>query len=338
MNLQKIEVVREGKDAEADFSIWKIVLLASLGTLSSFGFVYFLNLFLNFLELRFFVTFLIFAALFAIFLYLQSILVKKKILLWGLIFVESILPLTLFYSLLREEFSYFLFLGFVLFTAFASTGAVGVSRYLENSVDVNFFKAVSNATPKAVTGIFILFAALAYFNYVEQDNFGENLERKTILGMAGFTEPIVRIWFPRVNLNITVKEFFEGMVYTQLVKDSPAEFRDLPEEIKAQIVSAAAAEIKSEFEGKIGPLPDNIEVREAIWELAKERIDALPATTRTAIVYSIFVSLMIAFRAVSFIFYKPVELLAFLAFKFLLVSGFIRITVETRQRKFVIMP
>lgn len=337
---QRVEIIKEGKDQEVDFSIWKIALIFFFVALGSFGMVYFFNFYLLFLESKYLVAFLMLLVVYVVFLLLQAMLVKKKVLLAILVLVGSALPFLMFFNAMAGEgFSLILSLGFFFFVVLSILGAIGINSYLENSLKVNFFKVVSTNTPKIITGVFIMVATLAYFNYVDRDLLLEDLERKAVLGMANIGEPIIKIWFPRVSFDITTREFFEGVVYSQLMKDAPAEFRDLPDEIKAEVIRSAASGVRNDIEERFGfLLPEDLEVRENLWNVARENIRSLSPTARLASLSLLIFSILLILRSVAFVFYKPIEIFAFLIFKFLLVAGFIKISAETTQRKFLIMP
>ena len=342
-------VTAQANEAEIDRSVLKIVLL----TLISVGFsVLSVKLFLNFLlnvQSGFFFLWLGAAVAFLVVVLLQTIFIKSKIKLVGIMFLQGIIPLALFIDQLYPVISVPLMVGTGFFALFLVLGSFKGWRFLGESLTIRFSFMAKIVLPKVVMGMIFLLLSVMYVQYFELNKFtdvlGESIVSETLIA----SEPVVKLWFPNISFNQSVRSFFESVAEAQLrnirvetTRSDGArvsvEFKTLTDDIKKQIVSDAGEKVRVVFEEKSGSsFSPDASIKSAVFLATKKYIQTNSEKMGSLFPIIIMIVAFFSFKGIFSLIHWLISLIAFLIYKFLVAVGFAYVNLESRSREFILL-
>ncbi len=347
--IESPEVISQSKFEEADYSIWKVVVLALVSIASSVAAVYEFNAFLT----TFQYAFLWFASgaaiLFIIMNVLNAFFIKHFSIVWGIALAEAFAPLVLFMQYTKSNtilvllgaFT-FLFLC-VVAAAFRGTGT------LRNSVKIKFFQISRVITPKLMMGVLATATALVYLNYVMWGGLTNVIGHKLVDGILISAEPGIKLVYPTVTVDMTIDKALRELTITQIQRLPAGAIPNVNFDLSAGLAQLSAADreivlgkltdqLKSTIESKIGAFQKGETVKEAAYRMLADYIKTLPPVTLQIGQILLMVLVFLTLRSVAALVYWLIDLLAFIAYKFLIASDFALVSYETLSREFTILP
>ncbi len=341
-------VISQSTELEEDRSLFKILILALFGAALSFGTVYFFNKFLLITDFRDLLWSVFTGGAFIIFTILQVCFIKSLIKLNLIVFFETLAAIAIFYTRLYPHPPLPLVLGAILFLFFLGLGVNHGLKLLENSVRVKFILTAKMIIPKVVTALLILLTAVLYLNYFILGKFtdskGELLTAKLMLT----AKPAFKFLTPDFSPDKKVSDLFLSLAENQLNKMKikrvngildgfQVNFDQLSPEAQKEIIATVAAQLKSTAEKVVGPLDPNDSISHAVFKAAKTYFGNLPENFKPIFGIIIAFSFFSIMKGFAILFYWLIEIIAFLIYKILLVSGFAYVTMESRTREFILL-
>lgn len=344
----QIEVTSQSKEAEVDQSLVKVILLGLFGVglslLTTAFFVGFLGTLLPADFLLWFIT----ASAFLIIASLQMVFIKNDKRLAFFMFLNGIAPLGFFWAELYPNPSMPILFGGVLFAVFLMIGAGRGWSILAEGITVRFALAVRNMLPKAVTGMLIFLCVAAYVSYFKMNQFTVVAEKNLFEAALVYAEPAVHLWFPSVSFNDAPADFFKKVAASEIASIPTSElsninegktlsFNSLPPAVKDRLIAEAATRVQQAFESKYGKINSGETMKDVFFRLAEYYAGQASASMGTAFGVSIAVLLFFILRGFFSLVLWLLALLSFLVYKFLIITGFAYVSVESRSREFVIL-
>ncbi|MEK7513210.1 MAG: hypothetical protein AAB601_03340 [Patescibacteria group bacterium] len=341
-------IVSQSKEAEADTSIVKLTVLGLFGAAANFLAVYEAD--------RFFVSAnggyawgaVAAGVFFGIFAVLASVFVKNRSLLKSIVFLWSVIPLVLFTEHLLPEPSLILIGAAIVTGGLAAAATARGAKFLAESVEVQFFGVAKNVLPKAVTAFLLMVSALGYLNYFEWGGFNRTVGQALVDEVVAASAPAVSLWLPGVSVDGTVDEFLKGFALNQLrnikpdvvsrtLADFQGTFNDLPAETRTAMVHQVAGQLQESLGKLIGPMEPETPFTEAVYAGIVSYAAKFPQNVRLGAGALLALLAFGSLKGIAALFYWLIEFLAFLAYKFLLLTNFAHVATEMRSRKFVVM-
>ncbi|KKU94019.1 MAG: hypothetical protein UY26_C0003G0169 [Candidatus Jorgensenbacteria bacterium GW2011_GWA1_48_13] len=349
--MSPLQVIKESREEEIDRSFWKAVIIAVLAAFFVFFAVSSFNKFLLSVQGTDLLWCFVFALLFFVLFLLQVFFVKSRLKMVPLILLETLAPLLVFYSRFFNGPGTPLYLVFgaaVLFLALLSSSIRG-QRELSNSLEIRFFSIVKSVLPRAVTGFILFLSAVFYLNYFVWGNFNQNVGRAIVNETLVAARPVVKLVLT-VDFapEGTVGDFLNALARNQLRRLSPGgfdsgasdaaiDFQRLPALEQVRIVSESSSKLAEELKKFIGAFEVRETFRDLAFRLSRDYLENLTPSLRSSVEIIAAVLFFFTVKGVAFLLYWLIEFMAFILFKFLLITGFAYITVENRGRQFILL-
>lgn len=316
--------------------IIKASSIGILGGLFSFLVFHFFNRFLVSFDFSFLWFVLGFLLLFLITFALQTFFIRDSVLLFGMTFIQGLLPLAVFSPYFKSD-NFFNFLGVavILLLIFFITASKSGLDSLENSLEIKFFSISHKVVLKAFVGLLIAILIFSYFYMFHLDNFGEErgrivFDKSLVLFGSGF-----HIWFPSVDFDMNLKNALDRMASVQIERSKldflkqGIQFDKLPLFRQKEMIKEARTQIKSGLENLTG-ISVNPEERfdDYIYRSVRDRLDGLSSGIQFLLKSGSLILFFFLIKGLSFLIYIPVEFLSFLIFKLMVQLGFGKITIR----------
>ncbi len=339
-------ITSQATEAEVDRNNLKITILGILGIGASILAARIFMALLADLRTDYFVVWGVSVCVFITLLMLQTIFIKSRTKLQMLMFLQGIAPAVLLFEYFYPAVSFPLFIGIFLSCFFYMIAANRGWTILANSLNIKFSFIAKNTIPKALTGVLIFSSLFAYTYYFEAGKFTKDLGQSVVYQLLDASQPLVEMWFPGVSFSQSGKEFFERIATTQLEKipfeeaaknPALAEFGKLPEKEKQKIIVEAGAKVRIAAESSFGAFPANEPVKNSVFIIVQSWTKDMKQ--KFGDVFSIVLTIIIFFSLKGFfaLFHWLAALVAFLTYKFLIVTGFAYTNIESRSREFILL-
>lgn len=314
---------------DIDYSVWKIWLIWSAGVLavSLSGYFFITGSFVFFLA----------AVVFALILFVfQSFFIKnfsRQALGVFLQTLAAVFVVAFFYRDLALEI---LLIAATLFYLFVLWGHYRGYQEARSSLKISYFRIAYRVLPTAMSGLAIFIALIfgfsadqnklssrAYFDYLFQP-----------IGLiAGLYLPDFYPERPAENLLINLTE--KALVQQNLM----VEIDKLPEEQKQKVIEQAAVEMRKGWENYLGSsIEPELSVEDNVYKIFRHRINdlflAYPAFY-ISLFLSLFIFLMI--KGTAFFFYWLIAFIGFLVYEALIISNFLVVHFESRDKEIVVL-
>lgn len=343
-----LQVTSQSKEAEIDRSPVKIVLLGVFGVGMSLLVTHFFRSFLATMLPSDFLIWLFAVAAFLIAVALQMVFVKSGGKLSFMMFLNGIAPLAFFTSSLFPNPSVPLLIGAGLFILFLVIGAERGWRILSEGMVVRFGLAVRNMLPKAVTGMLIFLSAVSYLSYFTLHEFSAAAGRNLFDASLTYAAPVVRLWFPNVSFDQPTSEFFKQVAKSEIATISTSElsnimggaalnFSALPAPTKEKLINEAAAKVQEAFAAKYGSVSSDEPMRDTLYRIVTRYAGDISTNMGPAFAVAVTALIFFTLRGFFSLILWLIGLLAFLVYKFLVITGFAYVSIESRSREFIIL-
>jgi hypothetical protein len=345
---QEPTIESRGKTAEIDQNNLKIIILGILGVGASAASTHFFLRLLSALTLPHFLLWLGCVSLFLIFVVLQALFVKRLSKLFAICALECLAVLPFFISQLYPV-SVPLLVGFALFAVFFVTGVYEGWKFIAESLSLRFSFVSRNILSRVATGLLIFLSVVTYVWYFDLGRFNPEDGKRLVAGGVVSIEPALRVWFPGTSMNDTVESFFRKAAESELRKlpepqppqgltqNERTDFQVLTKQQQERAIAEGGEAMRQSFEKTFGPLPKTALVKDAFYAIVSGQIQAFSAKTRSY--FGLIVALLVfsTFRSLFALFLPFVRLLSFFLYKLLVITGFAYVTVETRNREFIML-
>lgn len=308
------------QETEIDFANLKVNVIAIIGIILSFGFSFFIHRTYELsgdLTVNIIVA-LLFAALFLVMVFLQSIFIKDIGRIGTILFLEVSVMLIPFIFLL----SGFLFTGLLLTFLFLFWGSYSSKNELQYSMKTRIFRLSRFVLPKAITGLSI-FVAAGYMS-VFQDQ-GLVISEQAFRRIALPADGIVQAVFPGLSL----EDSFEEAV----IKLNP--------ESKTLSAKEKEALIKSKQDNISGILRYNFESRDSFisifYDAYKFHARKLSESRKVVALSVLGAAIFLIIKSVGMPISWLVALVAVIIYEILVALGFAIVVLETRSKEIVLL-
>lgn len=347
MQTSPISVTRESKDAEIDQSVPKLVLLGVVGIgLSILLTKWFLG-FLSALTLASFLMWFGAVAAFLVIVGLEVLLVKSAGRLFLIMVLEGLAPLVFFLPELYPHPLMALLVGDAIFFLLLAIGARRAWDVLQKSLVVQFSLATRSVFSKAVTGMLVFLAVATYVSYSVMGQFSASAARTVFDGTLASAEPIVKLWFPNVSFGQAPDAFFGSVARTQLeeiplsalgqtASDQTVSFKSLPAALQQNLLDQATQKLEAAFESRYGAI-QGATMGDVIFGVVAKEANAVATGIGDTLWVLVAVAAFFVLRGFFTLVLWLVSLITFLAYKFLVITGFAYTAIETRNREFVVL-
>lgn len=341
-------IISQAKEPEADRNLSKIIFLGIFSVVSSFLTVYCFNRFLTANSYPFLFWSLFFSWLFIVLLILESLFIKSIWRLNLIIFFSTLSTLFGFYSKIFSKTSTPLLIAAALFFFFIAMAVNRGFKLRANLMKIDFFIFARTVIPKATTAILVFWCFLVYLNFFQWGKFNEKMGQDLVDRGLMASKPILNLFVPDFNLNQTSGDFFKDISQKQLEKismDKSAEsaktfnfdFENLPPEAKNKIVDQSAKELEIYLEKYAGPIEPTDQLSTVIFKIIKNYIKNLPENIKPFFGFLTAFFVFLLLKGIAILFYWFTEITAWFIYKFLLISGFGYVMLETRTREVILL-
>lgn len=341
-------IISESKESEADTSLWKILILLVFGG----GFsALMIHLFVVFLEKGDYFDFfaaLGVAGLFLCVLILQTLFIKGKGKIWGILFLETIVPLAIFYLDIIKKPSISLVVGVLFSFLLIRSGVMHGFTNLEHTLKVRFFAIARVTTPRAVTGIALLFATVLFFNYFELNNFNSAIGNRLIGETLDGSASVIKIWYPRVFFDQPARLFFSSLIEDQLERNKESILKSTdsidvailltqPSVERTKFIEQTAEQLRKNLEKYLGPIDQQKNLKDNLSRIIQGHVSSLSKDTFFLLGIGLAIVFLFSVKGILSLLIWIVWGTSFLLFKFLLATNFAHVGLQTRSREFIVL-
>lgn len=335
------QVISQSNESENDGNWWKLGGLAVLGIISAAAAGYSLSIFLAGADFAYFLSSLVFLAIFGVVLILQAVFTigSGRLRLLSGLEALAVLP---FFASYYQDFSVTALAGSVLWLWFVVRGISVANNLARGGMRPEFGEPAKRMAAAAVTGWLLLSVSLGYVRFVEQNGLSEGLGKRLTREALISLEPAFQIQFPKVSFRGTTAEFLAAVgeemanrsgVLTDL---GPAEY--VPPQAKNQIIAEAAKKVREDLEKSLNlKLSPNEPVSEAVYRVVKSFWSGFAPAFREALAAAVAVLVFFSLRGLAFVAVWLMRGLAWVVYRLLIAFGFARVASEMRAREFLIL-
>lgn len=337
------------KEAEIDKSPTKIALLAVFGVAASALTTFTFLRLLSAISATNLVVWLLAVLFFFSIAILQVFFVKRISKLLAICAVEVLAASAFFVPQFYPNPSLPLLAGILVFGLLFLAGSYDAWKFVSDALSIRFSFVTRNFLSRALLGFLLFSSAVLYVSYFELNKFNPADGKTLMTSSVVSIEPALKVAFPGSSLNESVDQFFRRAAEAELRKipkaqipeglsrDEKVDFQILTKQQQERAITEAAEALRLTFEKTVGPLPKEMLLKDALFNVLSERIAAFSEKTKSyfgVLVALLFFSLAKAFFAVFGVF---IRFIAFLVYKLLFVLGFAYMSVETRNREFILL-
>lgn len=340
--MDNLQIIKQSQEEEIDRSPIKIIFLAIAATALTVITVYFFNAFLLTAAYNKLFLSLFFGGLTASFAVLLTLFVKKMIYIVFIGLLQFTAPLVIFSEFFYNRFFYILLIGaLIALLFFISTVGFGL-RTVRNSLKIHFFQTAKIIVPRLLTGLIILTSVIFYLNYFKWNKFNEELGQDFVSRVLKSSQPFVKIWFSDFSYDQTVESFLNSLIESKVKNikidtDVPINFDRLPEQEKIRFIKELSKTVEENLKKIIGPFDAKQTISQVAYASMKSYFEKFSSQTKTFAGITLALILLFIFKGIYALFYWLIYFISFIIFKFLLVVGFARKSLETTSREFIIL-
>ncbi len=272
---------------------------------------------------------------------LQVGFMSRKDKLIGLLALEGLAPLLVFYPALFIAFSPWVAAGAGACIAYFAFGALRARRFMDNTLEVRLYGMARLLLPKLGMGLLVLFAALAYNYYAETGHFTSETAERLFDGFLKQTEPLVQIEFSNLQFDMRMDTAISVVSEAQLRKLRTGELvqGEGVSELSPQARRALLQELSGEVEQTVtsvgGAFRDDETVSAYLFRVLEAKINALPDIARFFLAVAFGVLVFVMLRITLPVLYPVAGFLAFAVFKLLLLTPFTAIASKETKKQVI---
>lgn len=340
-------IEKQSREPEVDRNNFKLAIIGAFGIASSLAAVYFLLKFLPSLTVVNFLLWIGFTSLFFIFVILQTLFIKSFPKLLLICILEALLPIVFFVSEVFSNPSIIILCGFALFVLFLIAGVYDGWRFLSKSLSIRFSLVSKNVLGKTVTGFLIFASCVTYVWYFELGKFNPEDGQKLISNSMFSIEPALKVFFPGTSMYQTNENFFRKVAESEFRKLSAIptsesgntiDFNILTKQQQEKAISVASDDLRMSFEkmAKI-EIPKDSLVKDTLFSFLRDKIENFSDSTKNYFGIIVAFTVFSLFKSLFWTFGWVVRFFAFLFYKLLIILGFAYVSIETRNREFLLL-
>ena len=314
---------------DIDYSVWKIWLIWIAGILAVFLSSYF------FITGRFILFLAAIILLLSIFV-LQSFLIKSFTRLTLGVLAETLAAVFIIAIFYRNLSLGILLIAAALLYLFVLWGHYRGYQEAQNSIKISYFRVAYRVLPAAMSGLAIFIALIFGFS-VDQNKLSSKVYFDYLLRPISLT---AGFYLPDFSPEMSAEDFLINLTEKMFVRQNLiAEIGELPEEQKQKIIEQAAAELRKNWENYIGSsIETNLPVADNVYKIFRHKINDL-FLTYPPLYISLVLTLVVFFliKGASFFFYWLIVPVGFLIYEALIISNFLVVHFESRDKEIVIL-
>lgn len=309
---------------------FKIILLGALGAISAFGFGWALRLFFYSHGFGIIGWVVALAGIFLILFLLQSIFIGDGGKSALIVFIESVALSLVFLMDSYYIFPVILAVFFILWWARYSGRVV-----LNNTLKADFWHLSRAILPKAIMAIALIVSVFSPV-YLKAKASGFPFSPGLFEGVVASSKGIIQQFFPEVDPNSSIDQIAQKIAEKQ-VAQTPG-VNNLPNAFKEQIIKQSSSAFFAQISDFIGaPVDPNLNPAQVLYEYAKNKFLQLSADAKNLIFIIIGALIFISIETLSLPIRLVITFFGFLFFKFLLLIGFAKISIEEKPKEVIIM-
>lgn len=318
---------------EVDQNPLKIAIVVIFGVGFAIGLSFFIFRFFSSAETLNLVVSAVSACLLISVAIFQSIFIKKKLLLFTIVFFETIATLVPFVSHFQEA-TFPILAGGAILLFFLFFGASNRGLHMvNNSLRIHFFEIAKRVVPRVFTGIALFASVVVYLAFFEWKTTSATIGEQFFASTVYSAGSVMKIWFPAVRFDVTLKETLAGFVESQL-QNNQEEFGALSSIEKEAVLGRSVTTILISLEKTFGTLNPNAPFIQEVYRIFQSLVQET-AFGRVGVGIAVAFLVFLFLRGIASLFSWLVFLISFLLFKFLLITRFASIGVEMQSREFV---
>lgn len=317
-------------ETNVDRSLVKIAVIGALGVLASGAFGFFLNLFINgnsgaggaagFFGIGFLAVFL-----------LQTLFLKSEKIINLILLLES-LGMSVFFlgRLSLAVLSAWLLLLFFLWIA-AGSG----KQELDNRLKINFFQVDRRTTYKAITALAVFVSIV----YASANGFSQTgISEKGLEAFLKPAEPLIqKLEISNFSFQMTVYQLADAIITQQAAAQFGLEAKAVPASLKNEAINKTLVELKDMASGYGISFKNNDTILKVIQNYLARQLAKLPEQVRAVIPFGFGLLIFLTIKGFGLIIRWLAAIPAYILYQLALVTGFSRLSLESRSKEILIL-
>ena len=310
-------------------SQWKIAAVGAAGLISALVFGYFLRLFLgggN--QLPVLVAALV---LFLIVFVLQTLFLKGAFIVNSLMALESAGIMIFF----LDRFSWYWLLALASLLGFFWLAVHRGRVEIDNQMQVHFFRVEKKVLAQVFTGISLLISLM----YAEISGLGNlGITQKQIDNILRPAEPVVQsLLLENFSFNMTVYQFTEASVIDKLAGQLGAPINSVPAAVKSAAVNKSLDGLRGQAAGYGINFRNSDTISQVVYNYIIGLIKKIPSRFQFVVPIGVVLIIFLTVKGLGTIIRLLVSFPAYLVYKLLLLTGFARLSLESRSGEIIIL-
>ena len=306
-----------------------------LGLLISDRLLYFLRFWLDFKgtdSLQPLLTLGLAMAVFLAVFVLQTLFLKSKLIINFVVLLESLALAIPFLS----YFSWYVLAAWLLaFLNFLNASFRGRSE-MDNQLQIKFFRIKKPVVSRAFTAL-SLFIALIYFNGPNAGaDFG--LSKQTIKSFLKPSEPVLQsTLIKNFSFDMSIYQFVDAVLGSQIADKIGISSEAIPQAMRAPLINQGIAQLRTQLAPYGITFRNNDTITDILYDYLSKLVVRIPESFRPLITFGLMFLVFLAVRSLGFIFHWAAGALSYLLYELAMLSGFARLTLESRSREIILL-
>jgi len=315
--------------ANIDISKWKIAVVGAAGLVSALAFGYFLRLFLGGGNQLLVLTPIL--VLFLIVFVLQTLFLKGGNIVHSLAALESAGIMVFF----LDYFSWYFLAALAALLGFFWLAVYRGRAEIDVQMKVRFSRIEKKVLAQVFTGISLLISLM----YVEIAGLGNlGITQKQIDNLLRPAEPIVQnLLIDNFSFNMTVYQFAEASVINQLAGQLGVPINSVPAAVKSAAINQSLNALQGQAAGYGVTFQNNDTISQVVYNYLVGQIKKIPEAFRLVIPAGVALIIFLTVRGLGTVVRWLVSVPAYLVYELLLLTGFARLSLESRSREIIIL-
>ncbi|MBI3046475.1 MAG: hypothetical protein HYY86_03010 [Candidatus Harrisonbacteria bacterium] len=315
--------------ANIDISKWKIAVVWAAGLISALAFGYFLRLFLGGGNQLMVLTAAL--VLFLIVFVLQTLFLKGGKIVYSLAALESG-GLMIFFL---DYFSWYWLAALAALLGFFWLAVYRGRAEIDDQMKVHFPRIEKKVLAQVFTGISLLISLM----YVEIAGLGNlGITQKQIDNLLRPAEPIVQnLLIGNFSFNMTVYQFVEASMVNQLAGQLGVPINAVPAAAKSAAINQSLNALQGQAAGYGINFRNSDTISQVVYNYLVGQIKKIPSGFRFAVPAGVALIVFLTVRGLGTIIRWLVSVPAYLVYELLLLTGFARLSLESRSREIIIL-
>lgn len=322
-------------EPNVDFSLPKVIGVGALGVILAGAMGYFLRAWLDFKgtdSLQPLLTFVLAIVVFLAVFVLQTLFLKSKAIVNSVIILESLALAAPFLG----YFSWYVLAAWLLaLLNFLNASFRGRSE-MDNQLRIKFFRIKKPVVSRALTAL-SLFIALIYFNGPNAGaDFG--ISKQTIKSFLKPSEPILqRTLIKNFSFDMSMYQFVDAALGSQIAGKLGISAEAIPQAMRAPLINQGIAQLRAQLAPYGINFRNNDTITDILYNYLSKLVVQIPETFRPLITIGGIFLVFLVFRSFGFLFHWAAGALSYVLYEAAMLSGFARLTLESRSREIILL-